>query len=277
MVFWSGEPYANRCDKTSLSFNLLHSLAVCGPCTNFATWWFFMLKGLNLIQIPNPFFLEISSYSLVTQKESCGHSWHHNTITWWVCRLLMDSRDFFGGHVSKRPWIVQLFDPAVFIMIGWVILILHTCLFWPWIRHSDFNSRKQLHNPQKTAILHIFLGANGSIIFHHPWAVAPWRDMWPMWNFLGVLELRATTDGRQVSDSTPNHPIVMDDHDFVLKFVATWGTPILRNLRYFLVADEMLQLMAVQKPENGLVQKQRGSGRVLGVSAWWIPLAKKPG
>jgi hypothetical protein len=60
--------------------------------------------------------------------------------------------------------------------------------------------------------LHIFLGANGSIIFHPPWAVAPWRDMWPMWNFLGVLELRATTDGRQVSDSTPNHPIVMDDH-----------------------------------------------------------------
>ena len=165
-------------------------------------------------------------------------------VFWWILDTSLEVM------YQKRPWIIQLFDPAVFIMIGWVMLILHTCFFVTMDHHSDFNSRKQLHNPQKTAILHIFWGANGSIIFHPPWAVAPWRDMWPMWNFLGVLELRATTDGRQVSDSTPNHPIVMDDHDFVLNHVATWGTPILRNLRHFLVADEMLQLMAVQKPEG---------------------------
>ena len=170
--------------------------------------------------------------------------------TFWPCRFHHD----WLGHFNFAHMFVLTMDPSFGLQ----------------------QSQTTPQSPKNCNFAH-FLGANGSIIFHHPWAVAPWRDMWPMWNFLGVLELRATTDGRQVSDSTPNHPIVINDHDFVLKFVATWGTPILRNLRYFLVADEMLQLMAVQKPENGLVQKQRGSGRVLGVSAWWIPLAKKPG
>ena len=172
--------------------------------------WLFYAQGLEPDSNPKPkTSVEFFSCSLVT------------TITWWVCRLLMDSRDLFGGHVSKKAMEYSTFRPCHFHH-DCVVLILHSSCFGPWIHHSDFNSHKQLHNTQTSAIFAHFLG--GKWLHHLPssWAVTPWRDMWPMWKFLRVSELRGTTHGRQVSDSTPNHPVVMDV-TFVLKPMATWG------------------------------------------------------
>ena len=46
------------------------------------------------------------------------------------------------------------------------------------------------------------------------------------WMFMAYMEVSI---GFLSHGATPNHPVVMDDHDLVLKPMVTWVSPILRT------------------------------------------------